>query len=77
MTMIRSYPVETDWDELFFMAHDLLGLTINEFLYDYNMEFLSYMLTQKIELKTGQDISEPEEKTKTMDARDLFNGLGF
>ena len=77
--MIRSYPVETDWDELFFMSHELLGLSMDEFLYDYNKEFLLYMIGKKIELKTGVNPNDRTEtkEPETVEARDLFSGLGF
>lgn len=77
--MTRSLPVETDWDELFFMAHELLGLSMDEFLYDYNKEFLLYMIGKKIELKTGVNPNNRTEtkEPETVEARDLFSGLGF
>ena len=73
---MRGLPVETDWDELFFMAHELLGLSINEFLYDYNQDLITDMINRKIELKYG--VSPKEEKEQEIvEARDLFKGLGF
>lgn len=76
---IRSLPVETDWDELFFTSHELLGLSMDEFLYDYNKELLFYMIGKKIELKTGVNPNDRTETKEpdTVEARDLFSGLGF
>ena len=76
MVKIRSLPVETDWDELFFMAHELLGLSMDEFLYDYNQELIADMINRKIEFKYGVDPSE-EKEPETVEARDLFKGLGI
>ena len=73
--MMRNLPVETDWDELFFLAHKFLGLTMNEFLYDYNQELITYMLDKNLELMTGKENNEPE--VETIEARNLFSGLGF
>ena len=76
MTKIRSLPVETDWDELFFMAHELLGLSMNEFLYDYNQALITDMINRKIEFKYGVNPNE-EKEPETVEARDLFKGLGI
>ena len=78
MNPIRSYPIETDWDELFFMAHELLGLSMDEFLYDYNQALITDMINRKIEFKYGVNPSEEKEpEPETVEARDLFSELGF
>ena len=79
MVKIRSYPVETDWDELFFMAHELLGLSMDEFLYDYNQALITDMINRKIEFKYGVNPNDRTEtkEPETVEARDLFSGLGF
>lgn len=76
--MMRVLPVDPDWDELFFMAHEILGLSMDEFLYEYNLELLTYMLNRKIELRTGANTSEEQEQIEQdTEARSFFHNLGF
>lgn len=76
--MKRSLPVDSvDWDELFFMAHKFLGLSMNEFLFDYNLELVSYMINKHIELKTGANLNSNDSEQKPTEARSFFSELGF
>ena len=52
---------------------------MDEFLFDYNLELVSYMINKHIELTTGVNPNDKEDKGKTepKEARNFFQELGF
>lgn len=76
---MRNLPDDPDWDELYFMAHEFLGLSMDEFLFDYNQSLLTYMINKKIELRTGVNPSDERgsKAPKKAEARNFFQELGF
>lgn len=51
---------------------------MDEFMYDYNLELVTYLLNKHIELITGRNPELEEEKeVKETEARSFFNEIGF
>ena len=77
---IRSVPVDTDWDELYFLANKFMGWSVDEFLYDYGLEFTLDLINRYIKFDLsarGVDLDEPIQKEEPKEARAVFQDLGF